>query len=243
MANYLPQTIESPGPVDAARVESAREVLRAAAAAAPAVFSTSYGAEDMVLLDLISRDGLPIGVFTLDTGRLPEATYALMHEVEQRYGRIVTTAFPDAAAVAALVARNGINGFYESVENRRECCGVRKREPLERMLRGRSAWVTGLRSDQSVTRTDTPAVEFDAEHALHKYNPLHDWSERDVWAYLRANDVPYNALHDQGWPSIGCAPCSRAIMPGEDIRAGRWWWEDAQFKECGLHPIKLHAAA
>lgn len=243
MTHYLPQQIRSPGPVDTARVETARALLRQAAAQTPAVFSTSFGAEDMVVLDLIADQHLPIRIVTLDTGRLPEATHELMRAVEDRYGRLVDLVFPEAGAVEALVARQGANGFRDSVENRRACCGVRKREPLTRALHGQRTWVTGLRAGQSVTRTALEPVEFDAEHGVDKVNPLHDWTERDVWAWIRAHELPYNALHDAHYPSIGCAPCTRAVMPGEDIRAGRWWWEDATAKECGLHPIKLHATA
>jgi phosphoadenosine phosphosulfate reductase len=239
MSAYQVIDTHNTGPVTEARVASALAVLREAEALgtpqAHATFSTSFGAEDVVVLDLIARHALAIDSFTLDTGRLPEATYDVMQATEQRYGSIVKVYFPDASAVEALVTRNGINGFYESVENRKACCGVRKLEPLARALAGRPAWVTGLRSAQSVTRTDTPSREHDAERKLDKFNPLHDWSERDVWAYIRAFDVPYNALHDQFYPSIGCAPCTRAISPGEDIRAGRWWWEDPALKECGLH--------
>lgn len=217
------------------RIDSALAVLRAAADLPPAAFSTSFGAEDMVVLDLIRRHALPVGIFTLDTGRLPEETYALMQEVEERYGRCVATFFPDAQAVQRLVAANGINGFYESVDNRKACCAVRKLEPLGRALAGKRAWVTGLRAEQSITRADLAKRETDRERGLEKFNPLADWSESDVWAYIRANDVPYNALHDRSYPSIGCAPCTRAIAPGEDVRAGRWWWENPESKECGLH--------
>lgn len=217
------------------RIDSALAVLRAAADLPPAAFSTSFGAEDMVVLDLIRRHALPIGIFTLDTGRLPEETYVLMQQVEQRYGRCVATLFPDAQAVQRLVAANGINGFYDSVDNRKACCAVRKLEPLGRALAGKRAWVTGLRAEQSVTRADLAKREIDRERGLEKFNPLADWSESDVWAYIRANDVPYNALHDRSYPSIGCAPCTRAVAPGEDVRAGRWWWENPESKECGLH--------
>jgi phosphoadenosine phosphosulfate reductase len=217
------------------RTQSALAVLRAAADLPPAAFSTSFGAEDMVVLDLIRRHALPISIFTLDTGRLPEETYTLMQEAEQRYGKCVANFFPDAQAVQKLVAANGINGFYESVENRKACCAVRKLEPLGRALAGKRAWVTGLRAQQSVTRAALASRESDAERGLEKFNPLADWSEADVWAYIRANDVPYNALHDRFYPSIGCAPCTRAITPGEDLRAGRWWWENPENKECGLH--------
>ncbi|HTT11321.1 MAG TPA: phosphoadenylyl-sulfate reductase [Burkholderiaceae bacterium] len=217
------------------RVESALATLRDAAGLAPAAFSTSFGAEDMVVLDLIRAHALPIDIFTLDTGRLPEETYALMQRVEERYGRCVAIFFPDAQAVDRLVAANGINGFYDSVDKRKACCAVRKLEPLDRALAGKRAWVTGLRAQQSVTRTALVGRETDSARGLEKFNPLADWSEADVWAYIRAQDVPYNALHDRFYPSIGCAPCTRAIAPGEDLRAGRWWWEQPESKECGLH--------
>lgn len=221
-----------------ARIDSALALLRDAAAQQPATFSTSFGAEDMVLLDLIDRHALPISVFTLDTGRLPEETYALMQQVETRYGRIVRTVFPDAQAVAALVAANGINGFYASVEQRKACCAVRKLQPLARALHGQAAWITGQRAAQSTTRTALAGREFDTALGVAKFNPLHDWSEDDVWSWIRAHDVPYNALHDRFYPSIGCAPCTRAITPGEDLRAGRWWWENPATKECGLHDAR-----
>jgi phosphoadenosine phosphosulfate reductase len=217
------------------RIDSALTTLHEAAAQQPAAFSTSFGAEDMVVLDLIRRHVLPIRAFTLDTGRLPEETYRLMHKVEQRYGHCVETWFPDAPAVRRIVARDGINGFFDSVERRKACCEVRKLEPLARALEGCAAWVTGLRAEQSVTRKALAVREWDDERELAKFNPLADWTEADVWGYLHAHDVPYNELHDRGYPSIGCAPCTRAISAGEDIRAGRWWWESPITKECGLH--------
>ncbi len=220
----------------AANVDAALAVLRDAASLAPAAFSTSFGAEDMVVLDLIRRHQLRIDVFTLDTGRLPEETYALMQQVEERYGRCFDTLYPDQLALQRLVARDGINGFYACVENRKACCAVRKVEPLARALVGKRAWITGLRAQQSATRAQLAAREHDPVHELEKFNPLHDWSESQVWDYLRGNGVPYNALHDRFYPSIGCAPCTRAVAVGEDIRAGRWWWENAEGKECGLHP-------
>jgi phosphoadenosine phosphosulfate reductase len=219
-------------------IKSALTWLQQAAQVPPAAFSTSFGAEDMVLLDLIRRHELPIGIFTLDTGRLPPETYGLMQAVEERYGRCVSVFYPDALAVQRLVAATGINGFYESVDNRKACCAVRKTEPLARALAGQRAWVTGMRAAQSMTRARLPARERDVSHGVEKFNPLHDWSEAEVWAYLRTEDVPYNELHDRGYPSIGCAPCTRAITTGEDIRAGRWWWENADTKECGLHVRK-----
>ncbi len=221
----------SPGP----RVDSALTLLRDAAACGRARLSTSFGAEDMVLLDLVVRERLPIEVFTLDTGRLHEETYRLMARVEERYGRVVRSWFPDAGALQALVAAQGVNGFYDSVAQRQACCRVRKVEPLARALAGAQAWVTGQRAAQSVTRTALSPREHDAAHGLEKFNPLHDWSEAEVWAYLRAHAVPTNELHERFFPSIGCAPCTRAITPGEDLRAGRWWWEQPAARECGLH--------
>ena len=198
-------------------------------------FANSFGAEDMVLTDLILSNALPIEVFSLDTGRLPAETYTLMGEVEQRYGTRLKVFFPDSASVENFVRSHGINAFYDSIELRKACCGVRKMEPLRRALAGKKAWITGLRAAQSVTRSGLPLREFDQGNGLEKLNPLSDWSETEVWAYIRINEVPYNALHDQFYPSIGCAPCTRAIALGEDVRAGRWWWEDPETKECGLH--------
>ena len=218
-----------------ARIASALAVLARAQALAPAVFSTSFGAEDMVVLDLIRTRGLAIDSFTLDTGRLHEETYALMDQVDARYGRCVHVYSPDAQRLEALTAAQGVNGFYRSVEQRKACCAVRKTEPLARALAGKRAWVTGLRSGQGATRAHVPAEESVAERGLVKFNPLHDWTEDQVWAYLREHDVPYNVLHDRFYPSIGCAPCTRAITPGEDVRAGRWWWENPEGRECGLH--------
>ncbi|SPE34909.1 Thioredoxin-dependent 5'-adenylylsulfate reductase [Burkholderiales bacterium] len=218
-----------------AQVDTALAVLRDAARLAPAVFSTSFGAEDMVVLDLIRRHELDIGIFTLDTGRLPEQTYALMQQVEERYGACLDTLYPDQDALQRLVSANGINGFYASVENRKACCAVRKVKPLARGLAAKRAWVTGLRAQQAVTRAQLQAREYDTVYCLEKFNPLFDWTEPQVWEYLRATQVPYNALHDRGYPSIGCAPCTRAIALGEETRAGRWWWESADTKECGLH--------
>jgi phosphoadenosine phosphosulfate reductase len=192
----------------------------------------------MVLIDLIARHYPGIAMFTLDTGRLPEETYSLMRKVADRYGVHVPVYFPESAAVEAYTARNGPNGFYDSVELRKKCCHIRKVEPLKRALSGKRAWITGVRRDQALTRKDLAVSEFDAGNSLQKISPLLDWSLSDVWAYLKQFDVPYNVLHDKGYTSIGCAPCTRAITPGEDVRAGRWWWEDPENKECGLHPDK-----
>ena len=204
---------------------------------APAVFASSLGAEDMVLTDLIWRHGIDIGVFTIDTGRLPEETYQLIADVERHYGRRLEIVFPEPADVAHYVSTYGIDGFYDSLEARKACCAARKVEPLKRKLSGKKAWITGLRAAQSVTRASLRRIEYDPAHDLVKFNPLVDWRDDEVWSYLKALRVPYNALHDQGYPSIGCAPCTRAVQPGEDIRAGRWWWENPATKECGLHVV------
>lgn len=206
----------------------------------PVVFANSFGAEDMVLTDIIARYYPDIEMFTLDTGRLPEETYNLMREVAERYSIRVPVYFPESAAVEAYVAQHGPNGFYDSVDLRKTCCHIRKVEPLKRALRGKRAWITGLRRDQAPTRKDLAESEFDGGNGLQKISPLLDWSLSDVWAYLEQFDVPYNALHDKGYTSIGCAPCTRAITPGEDVRAGRWWWENPEIKECGLHPDNRH---
>ena len=226
----------SPSPAVASRTASALTHLRGAVDRyARVALATSLGIEDMVLTDLIARHALPISVFTLDTGRLPEETLALIDEVNARYGLRIDVYYPDAAPLEAYVAANGVNGFYRSVELRQGCCAIRKTEPLRRALAGKGAWITGLRRAQSVTRRDVPFEEFDALHGLPKFNPLADWSEEDAWSYVEAHAVPYNALHDRGYPSIGCAPCTRPVAHDDDIRAGRWWWEEPEHKECGLH--------
>jgi len=219
------------------RADAARALLtRVALERAPAVFTTSFGAEDMVLFDLIAgNDDRTIAIATLDTGRLPDETYQVWQRATERYGRRVDAYFPAATAVEQFVRVHGINAFYDSVSQRKTCCHIRKVEPLERALAGRKAWITGLRRAQSTARVDVDVESFDDERGLLKVNPLADWSDAEVWAYLEARDVPVNALHAQGYPSIGCAPCTRAVLPGEDPRAGRWWWESAGVKECGLH--------
>ena len=220
----------------ARKATAAAELMsRVAREHAPAVLAASLGAEDMVLVDLIARAALPIGIFTLDTGRLPDETHAHIERVQAHYGRAIAVYAPEAAAVEQYVAQNGTNGFYASQRAREACCGVRKTAPLARALAGKAAWITGLRRDQSVTRANVEIEAFDTAHGLHKVNPLADWSRDDVWSYLRARAVPCNALHERGYASIGCAPCTRAIDAGEDERAGRWWWEDAARRECGLH--------
>lgn len=223
------------------RIERARALLATIARDHPdAVFASSFGAEDMVLLDLIARDGLAIRPFMIDTGRLPEETLDLVEAARSRYGVEIDVFHPQPDAVRAYVAQRGADAFYESVEARKACCGIRKVEPLRRALAGRSAWVTGLRREQSDSRAEVPESAHDDSFGLLKVNPLADWTEADVWAYLRGREVPYNALHDRGYPSIGCEPCTRAVKPGEHPRAGRWWWErDGARKECGLHEVQL----
>ena len=203
----------------------------------PAVFASSLAAEDMVLTDLILRAKLPIRIFTLETGRLHKETLGMLDRIHEVYGYNVEAYRPDTAAVDAYVQQNGLNAFYDSVEMRKECCRIRKVDPLNRALAGQRAWITGQRRAQSATRTELHVQEDDAAHGMAKFNPLADWSEEDVWHYIRSSNVPYNPLHDRGYPSIGCEPCTRAIQPGEDVRAGRWWWENPESKECGLHVV------
>lgn len=203
----------------------------------PAVFASSLAAEDMVLTDLILKAKLPISIFSLETGRLNQETLDVLAKVKAHYGYDIELFYPQQDAVDRYVAQHGLNAFYESVDLRRECCRIRKVEPLGRALAGKQAWVTGQRRAQSSTRAELAVQELDTANGLTKFNPLADWREEDVWHYIRSNDVPYNALHDQGFPSIGCAPCTRAVQPGEDLRAGRWWWENPDSKECGLHMV------
>ncbi len=222
------------------KIEQVEAVLREAAYHyAPAVFANSLGAEDMVLTDLIAKHSPDIAMFSLDTGRLPQETYDLMQKVATRYAVPLHIYFPERSIVEEYVAQHGANGFYGSIENRKRCCHVRKVEPLRRALAGKKAWITGLRRDQAATRGNLEVSLFDADNGLQKFNPLLEWTNAEVWQYLKANDVPYNALHDRFYPSIGCMPCTRAIAVGEDIRAGRWWWEDSQGKECGLHVSRV----
>jgi phosophoadenylyl-sulfate reductase (thioredoxin)/thioredoxin-dependent adenylylsulfate APS reductase len=200
-----------------------------------ASISCSFGAEDVVLVDMAYKQGVKFRVFTLDTGRLPQETYDVMEEVRRKYGINVEVYFPDRERVEEMVRRFGPNLFYRGVELRKFCCRVRKVEPLARALNGLTAWVTGLRREQSETRAAVAKVEVDQAHGgILKVNPLADWTWEMVWDYIRSNGVPYNKLHDRGYPSIGCAPCTRAVRPGEPLRAGRWWWEEDK-KECGMH--------
>ncbi|MCW5299662.1 phosphoadenylyl-sulfate reductase [Herbaspirillum lusitanum] len=223
-----------------ALIEATRATLeKIAADYTPAVFASSMAAEDMVLTDLILRGKLQdkIGIFTLETGRLHKETLGMLDRIKETYDYDVTPYRPEPAAVEQYVAQNGLNAFYDSVDMRKECCRIRKIEPLNRALAGNKSWITGQRRAQSVTRATLDVQEDDPAHGMAKFNPLADWSEEDVWQYIRDNQVPYNPLHDQGYPSIGCEPCTRPIEPGEDVRAGRWWWENPDSKECGLHVV------
>jgi phosphoadenosine phosphosulfate reductase len=223
----------------AARLPRVRALLEEAVAHySPVALASSFGAEDMVLIDLVAKEFPEISVFTLDTGRLPAETLDLVARTRDRYGILIETFRPHLPAVHAWIAANGVNGFYEGIEQRKSCCHIRKVEPLGRALAGKGAWVTGLRREQAASRASVSEVAHDAGHGIAKFSPLADWSDAEVWDYLRANDVPYNALHDRGFPSIGCEPCTRAVRPGEDPRAGRWWWEIKSNQECGLHVAK-----
>lgn len=202
--------------------------------------SSSLSAEDQALTDMMLGINPQARIFSLDTGRLFPETYALLDKTNLHYGIKIEVFCPQTEALQEMVNTQGINLFYESIEKRHLCCQVRKLEPLSRAFRTLDAWVCGLRRGQSVTRNDMRRVEWDERHGLLKINPLIDWSEEQVWAYVREHRVPYNKLHDQGFPSIGCQPCTRAVKPGEDIRSGRWWWEDPQHRECGLHIKENH---
>jgi phosphoadenosine phosphosulfate reductase len=201
----------------------------------PAALASSLSAEDMVLTDLIGRECLPVEVFVLDTGRLHGDTLDLLPKIGSRYGIVVKVFRPLPQAVSDYVVRFGRDAFYQGADLRKQCCGIRKVEPLGRALQGKGAWITGLRRDQAASRTAVGEEEWDTAHGLKKFNPLAGWSEDDVWTYIRRHKVPYNALYDQGYRSIGCAPCTRPVTVGEDARAGRWWWETAAKSECGIH--------
>ncbi len=218
------------------RESEARDLLaRVARDHHPAALASSLSAEDMVLADLLGRALLPIAIFVLDTGRLHGDTLDLVGRIEQRYGIAVRVLRPLPQAVNEYVVRFGRDAFYESADLRKQCCTIRKLEPLKRALAGKQAWLTGRRREQSVVRSDIAIEEFDQAHGLMKFNPLADWSEADVWDHIGRYEVPYNPLYDQGYRSIGCAPCTRPVLAGEDARAGRWWWEQQAASECGIH--------
>ncbi|QJW92338.1 phosphoadenylyl-sulfate reductase [Spirosoma taeanense] len=213
------------------------EALRSLAETFPGevIFSTSLGYEDQVITDLILANDIPIKIFTLDTGRMFSETYSVWKKTNDRYGSKIEAYFPRQEKVENLMTEKGPYSMYESVENRKECCFIRKVEPLNRALSGQKVWITGIRAEQSANRQGMTQLEWDDAHQLVKFHPLLDWTFEEVKQYIKGHNVPYNPLHDRGFVSIGCQPCTRAIQPGEDFRAGRWWWEDNSKKECGLH--------
>jgi phosphoadenosine phosphosulfate reductase len=215
-------------------IERALEVL-ASKFPGKVVFSSSFGWEDQVITHMIFVNKLPIKVFTLETGRLFPETYYVWNRTLEMYGQHIHAYYPDTQLVENMVSRKGPNSFYESVENRKECCAIRKIEPLKRALAGNEIWITGIRAEQSVNRENMHGIEWDPQNQIIKFHPLFDWTLDEVKAYIKEKNIPYNPLHDKGFPSIGCAPCTRAVREGEDFRAGRWWWEDQNKKECGLH--------
>ncbi|MEO6329630.1 MAG: phosphoadenylyl-sulfate reductase [Ginsengibacter sp.] len=198
-------------------------------------FSTSFSYEDQVITDIIFKNNLPVKIFTLDTGRLFPETYSVWSATNEKYNTHIKAYYPDHPLIENFIAERGPNSFYESVQNRKDCCYIRKVEPLKRALKKNAVWITGLRAEHSLDRNDMPQLEWDEGHQVIKYHPLLHWTFEEVKQYINENSVPYNPLHDKGFVSIGCAPCTRAVRPGEDFRAGRWWWEDSVKKECGLH--------
>jgi phosphoadenosine phosphosulfate reductase len=201
------------------------------------IFSTSFGWEDQVITHMIFTNDLPVKIFTLETGRLFPETYYVWNRTMEMYGKPIHAYYPNHELLEQMVNAKGPSSFYESVENRKECCGIRKVEPLNRALAGNKLWVTGIRAEQSANRQFMGNLEWDEQHNLIKFHPIFDWTLDQVKEYIRIHNVPYNTLHDRGFPSIGCQPCTRAVQPGEDFRAGRWWWEDQSKKECGLHEV------
>jgi phosphoadenosine phosphosulfate reductase len=230
---YISQLIEGKDPVTA---------LKALAEQFPGeiVFSTSFGWEDQAITHMIFANNIPIKVFTLETGRLFPETYYVWNRTMEIYGKPVHAYYPVHHLLEEMVNAKGPNSFYESVENRKECCGIRKIEPLRRALAGNKCWITGIRAEQSPNREEMHNVEWDEGNQLIKFHPIFSWTLDEVKAYIKQYNIPYNTLHDKGFPSIGCLPCTRAVQPGEDFRAGRWWWEDQSKKECGLHAIELN---
>lgn len=232
-----PMSVESLSPRLEGLVQDTRALLdRAVREYENVVYSNSLGAEAMVLTDIIFTHVPEIDMFTLDTGRLYDETLALLDRIERRYQRRIQVFYPDAAAIENYVRDNGINGFYLGVEERQSCCRIRKIEPFKRAIAGRKAWVTGVRREQSAERALGEAISWDERYGLWKISPLLEWTEQDIWGYIKARNLPYNTLHDKGYPSIGCAPCTRAVEPGADPRSGRWWWENPDSRECGLQP-------
>ena len=238
MKNESPTVVRNP---ELARkvADSAGQLQGAVRDFGRVVYASSLGPEAAVLTDLIFRHAPQIDIFTVDTGRLPEPTLELLERIERRYQRRIRVVFPEAQRVQNYVSDHGINGFYHGLAQRQACCNIRKVEPFQRAIVGYNAWVTGVRHEQSPERATARPLEFDPRYRLQKVNPLLSWTHADVWDYIRTGELPYNSLHDQGFPSIGCAPCTRAIRPGQDSRAGRWWWESPESRECGLQPKTL----
>jgi phosphoadenosine phosphosulfate reductase len=227
-------------PGTAAKVAASVRLLQAAVSSfGRVVYASRLGSEAAVLTDFIFRHAPQIDIFTVDTGRLPESTLELLERIERRYQRRIRVVFPEAQRVQNYVADHGINGFYEGLAQRQACCQIRKVEPFQRAIVGYNAWVTGVRHEQSAERAQLQALEWDARYRLQKVNPLLEWSAAEIWNYIRQEKLPYNPLHDAGYPSIGCAPCTRAVAPGQDSRSGRWWWESPGSRECGLQPRQL----
>jgi phosphoadenosine phosphosulfate reductase len=216
---------------------SIREALQALCALFPGrvTFSSSFSVEDQVITDHILQSDIPVSIFTLDTGRLFAETYSVWSSTNEKYATKIKAYYPDGALLEDYLNEKGPNAFYESLANRKACCHIRKVEPLKRALKGQAVWVTGLRAEHSPERQDLELTEWDEQNKVIKYNPLLHWTTAEVNTYIRKYNVPYNILHDKGFVSIGCAPCTRAVKPGEDFRAGRWWWEDSSKKECGIH--------
>ncbi|MBU4265978.1 MAG: phosphoadenylyl-sulfate reductase [Candidatus Altiarchaeota archaeon] len=221
---------------DDLEVKSAQEVLEWAIGEYPKIaLASSFGAEDVVLVDILVKIKPDATIFTLDTGRLNEETYDVMERVRKKYNINIKSYSPDTEEVEKLEREDGFYSFRDSIDARRQCCNIRKVQLLKRAMSGLDAWITGLRREQAVTRTELKKIEYDEGNNIVKLNPIADWTQEEVWNYIKENDVPYNALHDKGFLSIGCSPCTRAIKEGEDVRAGRWWWENPEQKECGLH--------
>jgi phosphoadenosine phosphosulfate reductase len=226
------------------KATSVRELLASAVQQyGKVIYANSLGAEAMVLTDIIWTHVPQIDIFSIDTGRLHEETYELLEKLERRYKKRLRIVYPTTESIESLIGKQGVNGFFHSIDARRNCCATRKIEPFKRAIAGYSAWVTGVRREQSAARALGQPIEWDGQYGLQKVSPLLDWSEEQIWQYIRARQIPYNALHDKQYPSIGCAPCTRAILPGEDQRAGRWWWEQPESRECGLHPRVRQAVA
>jgi len=232
IAEDLKQRTEGLGPVEAL-------AYLADAFEGKIVFSTSFGWEDQVVTHMIFDNNLPIKVFTLETGRLFPETYYVWNRTLEIFGQPIHAYYPRQDLLEQMVSKKGPNSFYESVENRKECCGIRKVEPLKRALSGNDMWITGIRAEQSAVRGSMENIEWDDQNKLVKFHPIYHWSIEEVKEYLKRFNIPYNTMHDRGFPSIGCAPCTRAVQPGEDFRSGRWWWEDQSKKECGLHDTSV----